>query len=126
MKVLQVIETAYRGTLEEQDDTIVWLTHSMRQAGGEFTVLLTGAASTYALAGQDASGLRFGNWTQTHPPQVDRDLSKLIADGVAVYVVEDDLWRRGLKNVKLVDGLKRIMQADVPALYEAHEQIWQW
>ena len=50
MKVLQVIDQAYRTTTEEQDDTILWLTQSMRGAGGDLMVLLSGHGVHYAIS----------------------------------------------------------------------------
>jgi intracellular sulfur oxidation DsrE/DsrF family protein len=126
MKVLQVIECAYRATLEEQDDTIVWLTHAMRGAGGDFTVLLRGNAVNYAVAGQDASGLAFGDWKQTQPPRIDNELAGLIGKGIDVYVVEEDVTARGLGNAAFIAGIRRVAGAGIPRLMDAHEQVWHW
>ena len=68
MKILSVVDTAYRATLEEQDDTILWLSHALRNNGAEVGILLTGNAVNYALHGQDAAGLAFGNKRVAHPP----------------------------------------------------------
>lgn len=126
MKALQIIEAAYRGTLEEQDDTIIWLSHSMRDAGAELSVLLTGNAVSYALKGQDASGLRFGAWTQTNPPRIGNELEKLIGKGVEVYAVRDDLDRRGLGEAATVVGIKIVARGEIPDLLEEHDRVWHW
>ena len=91
MKVLQIIESAYRATQEEQDDTIVWISHAMKGAGADLNVLLRGNAVNYAINGQDASGLSFGAWKQTQPPNLARDIGGLVGKGVEVYIASEDL-----------------------------------
>ena len=95
MKTLSIIESAYRATIEEQDDTIVWLTHAMKGAGADLGVLLRGNAVNYAALGQDAAGLAFGGWRQTQPPRLADDITALVAKGVAVYAIAEDLAERG-------------------------------
>ncbi len=125
-KRLQIIETAYRGTLEEQDDPVIWLTQAMKGAGGDFDVLLKGNAVNYAVKGQDASGLSFGDRKQTQPPRLDDDLVKLGTKGIQVFIVKEDLGRRGITDADLVPGMKSVLRADLPKLFEDYGQIWHW
>jgi sulfur relay (sulfurtransferase) DsrF/TusC family protein len=126
MKVLQIVADAYRATTEEQDDTILWLTRAMAGAGGSFSVLLRGNAVNYAVPGQDASGLAFGDWRQTAPPRLADDLGALIAKDIDVYAVKEDLEERGVADLHLVAGVRRIPRARLPELMDAHDQVWHW
>ena len=125
-KILQIVESAYRATLEEQDDTVVWFTHAIKGGGAEVAVLLRGPAVSYGVTAQDASGFTVGDRKQTHPPDLARDLASLIAMGVEVYVVEGDLTARGIAAADLIDGMHPISQAAIPALLARHDLIWQW
>ncbi len=125
-KVLQVIETAYRATLEEQDDPIVWITHAMKAAGADLAVLLRGNAVNYAVAAQDASGLAFGERRQTQPPRLAEDVAKLIAKGVDVFLVEDDASERGLSREEMIAGVNVVGRSEVARLLGRYDQIWHW
>jgi intracellular sulfur oxidation DsrE/DsrF family protein len=125
-KILSVVERAYHGTLEEQDDTILWLTHMLKNAGAEMAVLLRGNATNYAVVGQDASGLRFGRVGLTVPPELDRDVRQMIAQGIPVYAVEEDLAQRGIPTADLVPGVTRVHQQEIARLFDAHDAIWHW
>lgn len=125
-KILSIIETAYRATLEEQDDTVVWLTHAMRAAGAELSVLLRGNAVNYAAAGQDASGLSFGERRQTQPPRIDGDVTKLIDKGVPVLAVAEDLAERGIEPSDLVAGIKTVKRSGLAGMFGSYDQVWHW
>ena len=126
MKALQIIESAYRCTIEEQDDPAVWITHAMKGAGAELDVLLRGNAVNYVLTGQDASGLSFGARQQTNPPQLEHDIAKLIEKGVEVYVVEEDMDSRGLSSVETIPGIRKMNKQGLPALFDRYDQVWHW
>lgn len=126
MKTLQVIETAYRATLEEQDDTIVWLTHAMITAGGQLDVLLTGNAVCYAVRDQQPSPLAFGEWVQTHAPDLNADLVALADKGARLYAVEEDLEARGILAARLIQPLAVIARSELPRLFEEYPRVWHW
>lgn len=126
MKALNIIESGYRATLEEQDDTIVWITHAMKGAGADVDVLLRGNAVNYLVQGQDASGLSFGDENQTQPPQLAQDIAKLVEKGVTVYATKEDLQDRGIANADLVQGVERISRAETAGILDNYDQVWHW
>ncbi len=126
MKALNVIETAYRATLEEQDDPVVWLTHAMKGAGADLNVLLRGNAVNYAVKAQGAPPLSFGARTQKHGPKLADDVSGLIGKGLDVYIVKEDLADRGLQDEALIGGLNAIARAEIPGLFENYDHVWTW
>jgi len=125
-KILNIVETAYRGTLEEQDDTILWLSHMLKNAGADVSVLLRANAVNYAVRGQDASGLSFGDVKVAHPPEIDKDIEKMIGKGVAVYLVREDAAERGVWDAELISGIKKVARRELPELFDQHDQVWHW
>ena len=126
MKVLNVIETAYRATLEEQDDPVVWISHAMKGAGADLDVLLRANAVNYAVKTQSVAPLSFGDRHQGNSPHIAEDIDGLIGKGVGVYVVEEDLAKRGIEPEELIGGLKPLSSSRVPGLFEAYDQVWHW
>ena len=125
-KILSIVETAYRATIEEQDDTILWLNQMLKNAGADISVLLRANAVNYAVKGQDASGLSFGESKMTHPPEIDKDVEKMIQKGVPVYLVEQDVNERGLSDADFVSGIKKVKREALPELIDQHDQVWHW
>jgi hypothetical protein len=126
MKILSIVSTAYRATMEEQDDTILWLNHALRNNGAEVSILLAGNAVNYALRGQDATGLAFGDNRVAHPAQLDQDLSRLIAAMVPVSVVDEDVRERGLPVDRLIAGIGTLSRNDIAAEMERFDHVWNW
>jgi hypothetical protein len=125
-KILSVIECAYRATIEEQDDTVVWITTALAGAGADLAVLLRGNAVNYAVHGQDASGLSFGGRAQSQPPRLEQDLARLMGKGVPVFLVEEDAAERGIERTDLIAGVVGVARGRLPVLFEQYDQVWHW
>ena len=120
------MEQAFRTLVEEQDDTILWLTQSMRGVGADLEVLLAGNGASYAVLKNRQPALTIGTWRQTEPADVPRDLANLLDKNVPVYVIREDLAERGLGDLPVHAGIEVIGRQDLPALYERVDHIWQW
>jgi sulfur relay (sulfurtransferase) DsrF/TusC family protein len=126
-KTLNIVESAYRAVMEEQDDTILWLLAAMQGAGGAHTVVLRGNAVNYAVAGQGAPGLTVGQWKQTQAPKMDRDVVDLVANRrIPVFVIEEDLAERGIERRDLVAGVEFLSRRALPVLFAEYEVVSHW
>ena len=124
MRVLSVVNRAYRGTIEEQDDTVLWLMAMCRSAGTDLTVLLRGEAVSYAVAGQGSDDLQVGTTTTAGAPRIDEDVERLIERDVLVLAVSEDVEQCGLADRPLLAG--QVTRAGLPTLFAEFDQIWNW
>ena len=125
MRILSIVESAYRATLEEQDDTVLWLSRALKNAGADLSVVLRGNAVNYAVP-QACPPLAIGRAAIKHPAQPNADLAALQARGAKVYVVREDLAERGIPADRCVADAQPIGRADLVDLMELHDQVWHW
>ena len=125
MAILNVIATGYRATLEEQDDTILWLSTVLQNNGADVGVLLRGNAVNY-LVQQECPPLKIGSTGINHPPKINEDLRRLNAKGAQTFAIREDLEERGIDQQRCISEVQLIRRADVPTLMDDYEQVWHW
>ncbi len=126
MKALQILQSAYRCTVEEQDDPALWFVQVLKTAQGDVDIVLKNNAVNYAVVSQDASGLSFGNWKQSQPSQLNQDLQQAIAQGITIYAIAEDIKVRGISDEKLLPVIKKISRLEMSNLFNNYDQVWTW
>lgn len=125
-RTLQILTTGYRGTLEEQDDQVLWLTHMLHNSGADIDLLLRGTAVNYALQRQNARGLALGEWRQSQPPDIAGEVEALVRKGARVFVESDELMQRGIRRDETCADVAFVATSELPALLRLYDHVLQW
>lgn len=125
-KVLSVIDSAYRASLEEQDDAGMWFTAAVAKAGADITILLTGNAVCYATTGHSSDGLEFGGGAIPLPMNPTIDLKRAKEMGCASFFIKEDAQERGIDSATLMAGAEGISRDSLPDFIEKFDDVWHW
>jgi len=126
MKVLSIIACGYRATLEEQDDTVLWISQAMSRAGAEIDILLRSAAVNYLVEGQSGPPLAIGGRVQRNAPDVNGQLRDLAERGVGLFVLAEDLAAYGLEDVRRLDRATIVRADELADLVTRYDAVWHW
>ena len=126
MKVLTILSDGYRATLEEQDDTVLWISQALRRAGAQLDLLLRGSAANYVVEEQAVSPLTIGARTQRHAPDVHAQVCELAQSGARIFVVAADVERYGIAESRKLRAAEVVPVADMPRLLSSYDSVWHW
>lgn len=124
--ILSIVDTAYRATLEEQDDTSLWFNHACLKAGANISILLTGNAVNYAVKFQQAKSLNFGSSGIPYPSKFHEDLRNFKEAGGGIFYLEDDLEERGISKDNIIECIEPVRRTKLASLIDSYDQIWHW
>ena len=115
------------GAIQHPDDGYIQpadLTQALAKAGGQMSVVLRGNAVNYAVAAQNPKGVTIGKLEIENPVAPTREIARMKSAGIPVYLIREDLERRGIAASAVVGDVEMVSQGQLAGLCGKFEQVW--
>lgn len=126
MKILSILSSGYRATLEEQDDTVLWFSQTLRRSSADIDLLLRNSAVNYIVGGQVVTPLAIGGREQRNAPDVHGQVLALAESGAGIFVLEEELEKYGLADKAKHNWIQVIAAPDLPSMVAGYDRVWHW
>ncbi len=125
-KILSVIDSAYRASLEEQDDAGMWFSLAVAKGGAKVTLLLTGNAVNYVTTGHPSKPLEIGGGEIPFPMNPNLDIQRGAEAGCSCFFIKEDAQDRGIDPGAIMAGVEGISRAGLADFIEKFDDVWHW
>ena len=122
-KILGIVESGYRGTLESQEDAVLRLCGELARAGAEFALLFRGNAVNYLNKRQQPPPLKFGDGAPESPPRVLDEVAALGRANVALYYVDEDAGERGMVKPDLAPLARAVSRSNLTRFVAGFDRL---
>ena len=126
MKILSIVSTAFRATLEENDDAALWLSLALVKEGAELSLLFRGNAVIYTLQRRNPNVVEVPELDLKTAWLPQTQVQTALELGVACYSVREDMLARGMDPTGVSAGVVCIAEPDVADLVQEHDSLWHW
>lgn len=123
MRTLAILERGYRGAVDKQFFTPLYLAVELHRQLGGLDLLLRGDAVTCAAAAPPPPPLRLGDRVLTTLPDPRAELRTLQAAGVRVWVEGTDLTAHGLGDGDLIDDVTVAAPGELAAHWPGYRTV---
>lgn len=124
-KILSVLAHTEYGNLEDSDIGL-FASAFAPVAGQQLTLLLREDAVNYAVRGQDGTGIKIAGTVVQPGFLIETDLRSVQHTKIPVYVVREDIERRGIKPAELIEGVQLLSKKDLGKLIDQFDTVWNW
>jgi hypothetical protein len=124
---LAVIETGFRGILEEQYGHIIWLNLATRGMKIPLDLLLCRSAARPALVNRlQLQSIPFSTGTQVFAPDYAGAIAAFLASGGRIFVVATDVMYECKAGRAFLPGVTPIDRAAAAELIASAGNVWFW
>lgn len=123
-RVLSVLRSADPGSPRRADPALDLNAYALAE-DVELTLVLKAAGVELGIAGAHAEPATIGG-LDVPSPAAENDLRALIASGVTVLAVEEDMAARGVSGGDLLPGIRPVPEADLAEILPDHDVTLTW